>query len=103
LIRVRLTVVDSGGHATTDVYKYTKARQPRVFSIKGVGGIGKTDHRPSEHARWGRERFPAGARNRHAEGRIPLAVKRRETGLRLLPLAHGRERNGCLTERNQGM
>ena len=36
--RVRLCFVDSGGHATTSVYKYTKLRQPRVLAIKGVGG-----------------------------------------------------------------
>ena len=36
--RVRLCFVDSGGHATTSVYKYTKVRQPRMLAIKGVGG-----------------------------------------------------------------
>ena len=35
---MRLCFVDSGGHATTSVYKYTKVRQPRVLAIKGVGG-----------------------------------------------------------------
>ena len=41
MIRVRLTLVDSGGHATDAVYKFTRAHQPRVFSLKGVGGTGK--------------------------------------------------------------
>src|SRR4029077_8772218 len=36
--KVRLIFIDSGGHCTTDVYKYCKARHPRVFAIKGVGG-----------------------------------------------------------------
>src|SRR4029077_13636164 len=39
--KVRLIFIDSGGHCTTDVYKYCKARHPRVFAIKGVGGTGK--------------------------------------------------------------
>jgi phage terminase large subunit GpA-like protein len=34
--------VDSGGHYTTEVYKFCKAREHRrVFAIKGVGGYGK--------------------------------------------------------------
>lgn len=34
--------VDSGGHYTTETYKFTKPRENRrVFSIKGVGGYGK--------------------------------------------------------------
>lgn len=41
LARVRIVFVDSGGHATTEVYRYTRGRQPRVFAIKGVGGTGK--------------------------------------------------------------
>jgi phage terminase large subunit GpA-like protein len=40
-IRIRLVFVDSGGHCTTEVYKYCKTRYPRVFAIKGFGGIGK--------------------------------------------------------------
>ena len=40
LAKVRLIFVDSGGHCTTEVYKYCKPRQPRVFAIKGVGGPG---------------------------------------------------------------
>jgi phage terminase large subunit GpA-like protein len=39
MARVRLTFVDSGGHCTTEVYKYCKKRHPRVFAIKGVGGV----------------------------------------------------------------
>ena len=40
MTRVRLVFVDSGGHCTTDVYKYCKKRHPRVFAIKGYGGPG---------------------------------------------------------------
>jgi phage terminase large subunit GpA-like protein len=32
--------VDSGGHATQDVYRYVKIRSPRCFAIKGQGGLG---------------------------------------------------------------
>lgn len=39
--RVRILFVDSGGHATTEVYRYARGRQPRCFAIKGVGGTGK--------------------------------------------------------------
>lgn len=39
-IRTRLMFVDSQGHCTDDVYKYTKVRHPRCFAIKGVGGSG---------------------------------------------------------------
>lgn len=36
------TCVDSGGHFTTDVYKYTRAREHRrYFSTKGFGGFGR--------------------------------------------------------------
>ncbi len=38
--RVKLCFVDSSGHKTNSVYAYTKARHPRVISIRGVGGIG---------------------------------------------------------------
>lgn len=38
--RVRCMFVDSGGHCTTEVYKYTKQRHPRAFAIKGADGIG---------------------------------------------------------------
>jgi phage terminase large subunit GpA-like protein len=37
--KIRLIFVDSGGHCTTEVYKFCKPRQPRVFAIKGVGGM----------------------------------------------------------------
>jgi len=37
--RIRLTFVDSGGHCTTDVYKYCKLRSPRMFPVKGVGDV----------------------------------------------------------------
>lgn len=40
-VRARIIFVDSGGHCTSEVYKYCRARQPRVFAIKGVGGAGK--------------------------------------------------------------
>ena len=40
-MRPRLIFVDSGGHCTTEVYRYCRARQPRVFAIKGVGGESK--------------------------------------------------------------
>lgn len=40
-VRPRLIFVDSGGHCTTEVYRYCRARQPRVFAIKGVGGESK--------------------------------------------------------------
>lgn len=39
--RVRCMFVDSGGHCTTEVYKYTKQRHPRAFPIKGAEGIGQ--------------------------------------------------------------
>jgi phage terminase large subunit GpA-like protein len=41
LIRPRIIFIDSGGHATTQVYQYAAKRHPRVFAIKGVGGDGK--------------------------------------------------------------
>jgi phage terminase large subunit GpA-like protein len=41
LARARLVFIDSGGHATSEVYRYCRGRQPRVFAIKGVGGTGK--------------------------------------------------------------
>ena len=37
LIRPRIVFIDSGGHATTQVYQYAAKRHPRVFAIKGVG------------------------------------------------------------------
>lgn len=40
--KIRIIFVDSGGHCTTEVYQYCKRRQPRVFAIKGVGGVGKS-------------------------------------------------------------
>lgn len=40
-IKIACTCIDSGGHHTSDVYKFTKAREHRrIFSIKGQGGIG---------------------------------------------------------------
>lgn len=40
-IGVSCTCIDSGGHCTTQVYKFTRPReQRRVFSIKGRGGAG---------------------------------------------------------------
>lgn len=34
--------IDSGGHYTTEVYKYCKPREHRrIFAVKGVGGYGK--------------------------------------------------------------
>jgi phage terminase large subunit GpA-like protein len=41
LARVRILFVDSGGHCTSEVYRYCRGRQPRCFAIKGVGGTGK--------------------------------------------------------------
>jgi phage terminase large subunit GpA-like protein len=39
---VRATCIDSGGHHTQSVYKYTATREgKRIFAIKGVGGEGK--------------------------------------------------------------
>ncbi len=39
---VRATCIDSGGHHTQAVYKYTHQREAkRIFAIKGVGGEGK--------------------------------------------------------------
>lgn len=41
-IKISFTCIDSGGHYTSNVYKFTKAREyRRIFSIKGQGGIGK--------------------------------------------------------------
>jgi phage terminase large subunit GpA-like protein len=40
--RPRMIFIDSGGHKTTEVYKYCKKRHPRVFAIKGREGPGKT-------------------------------------------------------------
>ena len=39
--RARLVFLDSGGHCTSEVYRYCRGRQPRCFAIKGVGGTGK--------------------------------------------------------------
>ena len=53
LTRVRLLFVDSGGHCTSEAYKYCKPRHPRVFALKGVGGEGKAiiiGGRQREHA-----------------------------------------------------
>lgn len=39
---VSCTCIDSGGHFTSEVYKFCKTREHRrVFAIKGVGGTGK--------------------------------------------------------------
>jgi len=38
-IRISCTCIDSGGHHTTDVYKFCKTREHRrIFAIKGRGG-----------------------------------------------------------------
>ncbi|CDX01289.1 Phage terminase large subunit (GpA) [Desulfitobacterium hafniense] len=40
-LQLSCTCVDSGGHFTTEVYKFTKPReQRRIFAIKGKGGDG---------------------------------------------------------------
>jgi phage terminase large subunit GpA-like protein len=40
-LQLSCTCVDSGGHYTTEVYKFTKPReQRRIFAIKGKGGDG---------------------------------------------------------------
>jgi phage terminase large subunit GpA-like protein len=39
--KIRLIVVDSGGHCTTEVYRYCSFRRPRAFALKGYGGQGK--------------------------------------------------------------
>jgi phage terminase large subunit GpA-like protein len=41
LAKIRLIVVDSGCHCTTEVYRYCSSRRPRVFALKGYGGQGK--------------------------------------------------------------
>lgn len=42
-MRVLTTCVDSGGHYTSEAYKYCKEREPRrVWAIKGRGGSGET-------------------------------------------------------------
>ena len=42
-LQVISVCVDSGGHFTQNVYKYTKARQgKRYFAVKGLGGYGKS-------------------------------------------------------------
>jgi phage terminase large subunit GpA-like protein len=40
-IGITTACVDSGGHFTSDVYKFTKPREARrIYSIKGQGGVG---------------------------------------------------------------
>lgn len=40
--RIACTCIDSGGHFTQQVYKFTKSREGRrIFSIKGKGGAGR--------------------------------------------------------------
>uniref|UniRef100_A8GLM4 Terminase GpA n=1 Tax=Serratia proteamaculans (strain 568) TaxID=399741 RepID=A8GLM4_SERP5 len=40
-LSIAATCVDSGGHATTEVYQFTKPRESRrIFSIRGRGGVG---------------------------------------------------------------
>jgi len=40
-LKIACTFIDSGGHNTTDVYKFTKKHeQNRIYSIKGHGGEG---------------------------------------------------------------
>lgn len=33
--------IDSGGHFTTQVYKYVRDKAPTLFAIKGIAGVGK--------------------------------------------------------------
>ena len=41
-LNIACTCIDTGGHYTSEVYTFTKARESRwVYSIKGVGGSGK--------------------------------------------------------------
>ena len=41
-LKIICTCIDSGGHYTTEVYKFCKIRESRrVFAIKGIGGYGK--------------------------------------------------------------
>ncbi len=41
-LKIICTCIDSGGHYTTEVYKFCKIREARrVFAIKGIGGYGK--------------------------------------------------------------
>jgi phage terminase large subunit GpA-like protein len=40
-LKISFTCVDSGGHFTEEVYKFTKANEhKRIFAIKGMGGTG---------------------------------------------------------------
>lgn len=52
-IRISCTCIDSGGHFTTEVYRFCKAREHRrIFAIKGQGGdiafIGRMSRTPRE-------------------------------------------------------
>ena len=57
---VRMTCMDSGGHYSTDVYKFTQTI-PRVAAVKGVGGEGKPMvGKPSRSNLGGIQLFPLG-------------------------------------------
>lgn len=61
-IGVSCTCIDSGGHFTSEVYEFTKAREHRrIFAIKGVGGAGVPFiGRPSRNNRKKAVLFPLG-------------------------------------------
>ena len=40
-VSVQRACIDSGGHFTQQVYRYVRGKQPLVFAIKGVAGIGR--------------------------------------------------------------
>lgn len=59
-IAVRMTCMDSGGHYSAEVYKFTQTL-PRVAAIKGVGGEGKPMvGKPSRSNLGGIQLFPLG-------------------------------------------
>jgi phage terminase large subunit GpA-like protein len=59
-IATRMTCMDSGGHYTTDVYKFTQTVS-RVAAIKGVGGVGKPMvGKPGRSNLGGAQVFPLG-------------------------------------------
>lgn len=59
-IAVRMTCMDSGGHYTSDVYKFTQTMS-RVAAVKGIGGPGKpVVGKPSRSNLGGIQLFPLG-------------------------------------------
>ncbi len=62
-LTIRAVCIDSGGHHTSTVYKFCKAREGRrVFAIKGVGGEGKAlVGRPTKNNIGKTKLFPVGA------------------------------------------